>query len=158
MASALNSLTVSMGLWGNLGTVTASSEKICFQDRLPFCYFVGFSRIKENRDGHLSGLCLVFTLDFNWLKCFPCVWTFLRVLYISHRIVGELNDTHSDSPDWLHRSYMMQYHYRYCKLEYLWGYSEGTLQLLHCAVTLVGVAVAGYPHSYSNSSIHSGTG
>ena len=34
-------------------------------------------------------------------------------------------------PDLLSRSHIMQYQYGYCKLEYRWGYSEGTLQLLH---------------------------
>ena len=33
-------------------------------------------------------------------------------------------NTHPDSPDWLHRSHVKQYHCGYCKVEYLCGYSE----------------------------------
>ena len=41
-------------------------------------------------------------------------------------------DLHITIPaNWLRRSHMMEYHWGYCKLEYCWGYFEGTLQLLH---------------------------
>ena len=41
--------------------------------------------------------------------------------------ITSLHPTYPDSSDWLSRFHMMQ---GYCKLEYHWGYFEGTLQLL----------------------------
>ena len=54
--------------------------------------------------------------------------------------------TYPDSCDRLRRSHIMQYRCGYCKLKYLWGFYEGTLDAIVTGTTPHEVA-AEYPHS-----------
>ena len=49
---------------------------------------------------------------------------------IKMEILYNISYSHLDSSDWLLRSYIRQYQWGYCKLEYLSGYYKGTLTLL----------------------------
>ena len=125
-------LVLNLWLWSSLPNENKTTAKcLKTQSNISWCTIlqVGLS-VKKISDFKLWPT-MHWTKSSTWPRDFINIglaksWTLSQLYYQYSACTG----THPNSCDQLRRLHVTQYHCGYCKLEYVWGYYEGTLMLL----------------------------
>ena len=103
-----------------------------------------------------------------------CVFSYIHhlhgVKWLNSAIIAKLHanlcgiplSAHSHSCDWLHKPHIALYRCCNCKLEYLWGYSDGTWRVLCSYCDLIYCACSAFQstpicNSHSGTALHNST-